>query len=382
MSAGARCLGYATCGLVLAFAPLISRSLLALAVLARLTGAPLPAALAGRLHTALFEEPVEIRIGSGVVRGRRYVAAALKAEHPPGVLLLHGVHARGIDEPRLVSFARTLAQGGLAVLTPELSALTHYRLDPALTGEIRALAAAHAAATNTPAVGVIGISFAGGLALLAAAEQAADRPIGFVATVGAHADLVRLCQYYAGHDVRGPNGERADVPPHPYGARVMLRPQLARFLAPADLATAERAHDLYLHDQHREARALGAGLSPAGQRFMATVLSEQGSPLLSSWLDDVTAVATPQLTAASPHGHLGDLRVPVYLLHGTGDPIIPSFESAYLARELPPGQLHALVISKLLRHAEFPTPPTPGQAWELVSFVRRLLEAAGSAARL
>jgi pimeloyl-ACP methyl ester carboxylesterase len=378
MSAGARCSGFVTCALLLAIAPLASRTWLAFALLMKLTGAPLPAAVEWRLYSDVSERSASVWTPAGPVRARRYVSTRAHADHAPGVLLLHGVHALGIDEPRLVAFARTLARGGLDVLTPELTALTVYRVDPRLSADIRALALAHAAQTHTAAVGVIGISFAGGLALLAAAEQASSRPIGFVATVGAHDDLVRLCHYYAGADVRGPSGERPDVPPHPYGARVLLRSSLARYVSAGDLPLAQRALDTYLHDQPRQARALALQLSPQGQRFMAEVLADKTSPSLSRVLLDTLAESGPQLMAASPHAQLEGLRVPVFLLHGAGDPVIPSIETAYLAREVPRAWLRSVIVSKLLRHAEFPEPPTPAQAWDLVRFVRQLLEAAGS----
>ena len=42
------------------------------------------------------------------------------------VLLTPGVNALGIDEPRLVTFARHLAASGLLVVTPELPDLSRY----------------------------------------------------------------------------------------------------------------------------------------------------------------------------------------------------------------------------------------------------------------
>ncbi|MEY4576448.1 MAG: hypothetical protein RL701_1151 [Pseudomonadota bacterium] len=363
----------------------------AFATLGALTGAPLPAAMAAQLYRPadISEESAMFRVSDHTVRARRYVARGPKAASGRGVLLLHGVHALGIDEPRLVSFARTLARAGLDVLTPELTQLTVYRLEPQTIADIRALAAAHAQATHAEAVGVIGISFAGGLALMAAAEQeaAADgggvlerhaRPIGFVTTVGAHDDLTRLCHYYAGETVRGPNGEPTNVAPHPYGARVMLRQQLGRFVTAADLPVATHALDSYLHDQPREAKRLSEQLSAPGQVFMAVVLEPGVSKTLAGFLDIVARAQHAQLMAASPHGHLSALHVPVFLLHGEADPIIPSIETAYLAREVPKRWLRAVVITPLLRHAEFPEPPTPRQAWDLARFVRLLLEQAGS----
>jgi pimeloyl-ACP methyl ester carboxylesterase len=378
--AGCLCVLVALCALVLASLPPLYRAARALTVLTKLTGLHALDPLATRLLEPIGEQLANLDAGGAMFRTRRYApTAAVRGR--PGVLLLHGVHPRGIDESRLVDFARVLAAGGLDVLTPELPELLAYRLDGATIAHIRQLAAAHAAQTHTAAVGVIGISFAGGLALMAAAEQGAAAPIGFVATIGAHHDLLRLTDYYAGRDVRGPNGERVDVAPHPYGARVMIREHLDRFFSAQDLPLARRALDVYLHDHPAQARAVAAGLSPAAQPRMAALLGSGSSPELAELLESSADAARLQLMAASPHHHLEGIQVPVFLLHGAGDPIIPSIETRYLARELPPRWLREAIVTPLLRHAEFPQPPKVAEAWELVRFIKEVYEAAGSAAR-
>ncbi|HSK09290.1 MAG TPA: hypothetical protein VK911_06920, partial [Vicinamibacterales bacterium] len=87
------------------------------------------------------------------------------------VLLTPGVNALGIDEPRLVAFARNLAASGLLVLTPELPDLSRYMVSPRSTDMIedaaRWYADNHALTAGEP-IGIVGISFAGGLSMVAA----------------------------------------------------------------------------------------------------------------------------------------------------------------------------------------------------------------------
>src|SRR3981189_2548534 len=61
---------------------------------------------------------------SGPVRERLYLPGGVA--HPPGMVVAHGIHHLGIDEPRLMSFARAAAGGGFAVLTPQLAARPGY----------------------------------------------------------------------------------------------------------------------------------------------------------------------------------------------------------------------------------------------------------------
>jgi pimeloyl-ACP methyl ester carboxylesterase len=375
-----RCALLSALGLCAALSPVLVRDVSSVVLLARLTGQHTLDSLARRLLQPVVTRELQVHIADGVFRARSYAPVAARPG-TPGLLLLHGVHPRGIDESRLVDFARTLASAGLVVLTPELPELLSYRLDPRTIDHIRQLAAAHARDTHTSAVGVVGISFAGGLALMAAAEQAASQPIAFVATVGAHDDLLRLCRYYAGEEIRGPGGEAVDVAPHPYGARVMIREHLERFFSREDLAPAQRALDAYLHDRGADARRLALQVSPQGRPTLGVLLDSTQHTKLAVLLDAAAAAARPQLQAASPHGHLSGLRVPVFLLHGTGDPIIPSIETRYLAREVPRAWLRQVVITPLLRHAEFPEPPKLSETWQLVRFVRGIIEAAGSSVR-
>jgi len=378
----ARCVLCLLIGLGLGLGPLAARQLRAAAVLARLTSAPLPAAIARLTLSDIMESASSLPGSEHEVRARRYVASAARPGARPAVLLLHGAHARGIAEPRLQALARALAAAGLDVLTPELSALRDLRLEAGVSAEIRTLAAQLAMRAQTRAVAVIGISFAGGLALLAAAEQGSARaPIGCVVAVGAHHDLTRVGEYYARREVRGPDGERPDTPPHPYGARVLLRSRLGQLVPESDLPGAERALDTYLRDRHGEARELASRLSPAAQRVMRVVLDERGSTELDEYVLQAAQATRSQLTAASPAGRLHALRVPVLLIHGAGDPIVPSLETRYLARELPPAWRRSALITPLLRHAEFPEPPTLQSAWPVVSFMRRLLECAGQTTR-
>ena len=47
----------------------------------------------------------------------------------PGIVVVHGMHELGIDEPRLVSFARSLAASGFFVMTPLVPGIADYRVE-------------------------------------------------------------------------------------------------------------------------------------------------------------------------------------------------------------------------------------------------------------
>lgn len=370
----------ALCGLFAVLAvgvPPTLRAVRAARVLAQLME-PDPAA-AGQPDASIEVRPLSLPLSDNAVpiRARLYAPPTRSPTAPAaGLVLLHGAHPRGIDEPRLVSFARSLAQAGVTVLTPELPELIAYRINAHTVERIAELAGAHARACRVRAVGVMGISFAGGLALLAAANARHAGAIAFVVAVGAHHDLFRLSEYYAGRAVRGPSGERARVTPHPYGARVLLREHLDRFFSPQDLPLARAALDTYLQDRHAQARAQAKHLSPAGRDTLRVLLDNHRDPELGRMLLEASTAARAELAQASPRGQLAQLAVPAFLVHGQDDPIIPSLETLWLARELPAHVPRRVVVTPLLRHAERGKPPTLRETWELIDFMAAILRAA------
>jgi pimeloyl-ACP methyl ester carboxylesterase len=81
----------------------------------------------------------------------------------------------------------------------------------------------------------------------------------------------------------------------------------------------------------------------------------------------------------SPHGHLGQLDTPVYLLHGEADNIIPAAETQWMAAELPKHTLKAELISPVISHLDMDgLGPTALDQLRLVHFFALLLHAAES----
>jgi hypothetical protein len=319
------------------------------------------------------ERTESISLPSGTTRARFYVPRGRRK--PPGIVMVHGVHRLGIGEPRLVSFARALASAGVVVLTPEMKELAAYRVGPGTISAIADCTGYLADRTHRSGSGVIGISFAGGLALIAAADPNTRGTIGFVAAIGAHHDLTRVARFYTTKKTAGPDDRRHFSRPHPYGARVLLNSYLDEIFANRDLPAAREAFRLYLHDQHRRAREHAKLLSTAGSEKLLRLLDHE---------DDLARVALSSMIDAhaddfmrvSPRGRIAGLRVPVYLLHGSGDPIIPSTETRWLEREVPGDALRLSLVTPLLRHAELNEKTDAFDHWMLTRFVAKLLATA------
>ena len=105
---------------------------------------------------------------------------------------------------------------------------------------------------------------------------------------------------------------------------------------------------------------------------MDMLMARQIERLRPKLLDAIQADQS-QLAAISPEGKLGDLRVPVFILHGSTDDIIPSTESLWLEKEIPRPYLRAVLITPAFSHVDPDKSATWGEELRLVGFIADFL---------
>ena len=82
-------------------------------------------------------------------------------------------------------------------------------------------------------IGIIGISFAGGLSIVAAGRPSIRDKLAYVLSFGGHADMPRVMRYLAtGEEVHVPGVE--NHPPHDYGVAVILYGLADQGIVPAE----------------------------------------------------------------------------------------------------------------------------------------------------
>lgn len=288
------------------------------------------------------------------------------------MVLLHGVHHLAIEEPRLVSFARSLAGTGVVVMTPEFKDLADYHITSETIDLIGASALVLSARTDRQ-VGVMGLSFAGGLALLAASKPEYSGSIGFVLAVGAHDDMGRVARFFAANTIENPDGSAASLQAHDYGVLVLAYSHLDHFFSPQDMGPAQDALRLWLWEDTDKAMAAARRLSPQGQAKFDQLVHHH--ELLRPQIMQEIERHSDEMQAVSPRGHISQLKVPVYLLHGTGDSVIPASETMWLVKDVPPKELKAWLVSPALIHVSMEETVPFSQKWALVDFLAQVLDA-------
>ena len=291
--------------------------------------------------------------------------------NPGGVVLLHGVHHLGIEDPRMWNLARALAGAGVLVMTPELQDLADYRVT-ARTIDVIGDAALVLSTRMQRKVGVIGLSFAGGLSLLAAARPEYGPKIGFVLAIGAHDDMGRVARFFAANVIARPDGTQSTLAAHEYGVLVLAYAHLEDFFSPRDIPAAREALREWLWEKPDAMKAASA-LSTAGQKEFDELLHHR-ELLRDALLQEIT-LHKDEMEAVSPHGHMAELHAPVYLLHGAGDTVIPASETLWLAKDVPAQYLKTSLVSQALVHVDMGGKVKWHDQWQLVDFMAQVLDA-------
>lgn len=329
-----------------------------------------------------FGIPCAVEEKTATLRDGRIVPVRIFAPdggHERVALVIHGVHRGGYDEPRLVYFSKRLVEAGFAVATPELDDLKRYEITPRNVDDIRQLAVwtaglpLNASSKRDRRIGVVGISFGGGLAISAVGGLDAQDVPAFVFAFGGHGDLVRTMRFLAS----GEKGEDGWRRPHVYGQAVELRMFAKKLVPEADVAGLRDALLAYLEERRDDTERIAADLGAEARRLVRLSLdgnAEQLGPILAPLVEELAA--DPSL---SPERQPAP-ACPVYLLHGADDNVIPASETTALAANLEGRTEVRALVTDLIQHVELKkkedteaASPPLSSYWRMARFWTQLL---------
>lgn len=356
-----------------------------------------PARLADWRNTPA-EAPSDITIATrhGEVPARVYRPAVAFTRT---IVLVPGVHRDGIDEARLVGLAKDLVATGFAVVTVAAPDLQRFRITAAVTDVIEdaiAWTADQQALAPDGRVGVLGVSFSGGLSIVAGGRDRIRDRLAFIISFGGHGDLSRVMHYLASGEVLGDldrarhsrvvlGAEHVQVhPPHDYGVAVVLLTLAGQLVPPDQVGPLTAgiegfllASSLDMVDKPRaleefaRMRAYAGTLPEPAATLMAFVNDRAVEDLGSRLLPIVDGLAGhPDMPALSPEKAPAPPAAPIFLLHGSDDNVIPSVETVLLGEFLQGRAPVRGLLSGLITHAEVNRAPTLTEAWRLMSFWR------------
>ncbi len=330
--------------------------------------------LASLFDVPIVEENLVLHTAYGPFRARIYRPrdGALRR----GLVLAHGVHFMGIDEPRLIPFARNLARSGMVVLTPELAALADYRIHASSVDELRESVRAldRTPYVTSGGVGILGLSFAGGLALVAASDPSLHGHVAYVVSLGGHHDLYRVSRFLATDTLETPEGTR-HMHAHDYGLLVYFYAHAEQFVASDQLLAFRDALRQTLHYEHVDGERAATRLTGAALALFEAIARNDKPALAPRVLDTIPALRG-EMAALSPAGHFAGLRdVPVFLMHGAADDVMPPTEAEDNARELAQFTDVHLLLSPNIHHVTIEGTPTLREQWRILHIMALILGA-------
>jgi dienelactone hydrolase len=320
----------------------------------------------------LIEEELTVPGAGGSFRARIFRLRGQTGGR--GLIVAHGIHHEGMNEHRMVPFARHLARAGLVVMTPEMTDLADYRITHQGVSVIRdatAYLSSRRDIVSEERVGIMGFSFAGGLGLVAAADPALAGHVAYVVSVGGHHDLERVLRFLIRDEVETPRGvEKKQA--HDYGLMVVLYGEVDRFAPEPDRVALRDALRASLHGDKAAAATAAGKLTTERGKELWRLADEKKLQTLAPELEAIVRERRAALAALSPHGRLSKVGAPVYLVHGASDSVIPPSETEWAGAELGSAE-HIALVSPLIEHVEVSKPASIGDKVALLRFIAQML---------
>jgi pimeloyl-ACP methyl ester carboxylesterase len=229
------------------------------------------------------------------------------------ILIVHGVNPTGKNSLDLVRISEGLAQAGFEVFVPDLADMRKLRLRPEEASNIKSVFQFIGRDS-----GIVCFSYGCGPALVASADPSIRDHVRFALAFGGYFDIREALEFV----VTGPEA------PGAYGKWAYLK-------ANPDLMDGE-----------------------SGRQQMERVFAAATGEEFRNRLRDVSPAVQSRLDALSPSRYLREMRAPLILVHGTGDPVIPSQQSIEFAEAARRAGLNcSLTLLRLYGHVN---PIRPG----------------------
>jgi len=270
----------------------------------------------------------------------------------PGIALNHGVAVRGKDDPRLVNFADALARAGYVALVPEFTGLSGFRIR---TSDVDEVIASFEYLWNSPRVrpdriGLFGFSYAGGLAVLAAADPRISDRVRFCFLLGAYCDL-RSVVTYASTGMYREDGEWAYLEPRHTGKWAFLLNSVDLIGDEGDRELLEEIARAKLEDEDADVSDSVAALGEDARAAYA-VMTNRDPERTDALIDALNERTRKYFDELSPRGRMEGLRARLILGHGRDDTSIPYTESVALAAEAPDEAPVHLAVLESFAHVD------------------------------
>ncbi|GAB4355828.1 MAG: alpha/beta hydrolase [Kiloniellaceae bacterium] len=270
------------------------------------------------------------------VEGRDNVADFYDPLQPAGgtLVLVPGFTRAGKDDSRVVELARSLARARFHVMVPEVpgSRALRVRLEDSTTIADALRHLRQSPRTAEGPIGVVAVSYAVGLAVLAALEVEADTAPDFLVGIGGYYDTEAVVTFATTGQFRLPGSRRWESGKPLESAKwIFLAGNAAVLSEPGDRRRLKTLGEACFDRCEPDVAALAAELGPEGRALLA-LITNSDPRRVPALVAALPPAVRERMQALSLRGRdLSRLAGRLILIHGRLDPLIPYSESMALA---------------------------------------------------
>jgi len=279
------------------------------------------------------------------VEGRPGLADLYEPHQPTGgaLVLVPGFTEQGKNDRRVVELARSLSRARFLVLVPEVpgSRQSRVRLEDArvIADAVVQLRRQNPEVTRQR-LGVVAISYAVGLAVLATQQVVPEVAPDFLVGVGGYYDTGAVVTFATTGKYRLPGATRwRSGEPLPAAKWIFLASNAAVLENPVERRRLEEISQSCLRGCDPQAPDFAAGLGPEGRSLLALITNTDPDRVPQLLAELPESVTTRLKRLSLRRQDLSHLAGRLILIHGRLDPLIPYSESLALSRAVPGSEL-------------------------------------------
>ena len=281
------------------------------------------------------------------------------------LIVVPGLHPKGIYDDRFVAFAETCAEAGYSVVAPDLPEFRDFKITNESLEILRFVLDEVRDPRKT--IGMLGISYGAGPVFLLAAEQQLD----YIISIGGYYNLSHAIEYAL--TATHPGSIKRET--HEWGRLIFALNHMDQLAPAEDQEILRESLVMRLELKEREAEELEKSLSAAGKNFIHGILKGLSFDQRKA-CDEILKQREKEAFEFSPQQVLSKIGAGtrVYLIHGTGDQAVPYEETLELQVGLKEAglQTHCL-ITQGLTHVDITKLSSIWERLKLLHWERLLL---------
>lgn len=265
------------------------------------------------------------------------------------LLLVPGAAEKGKDDPRLVSFAKSLARARFAVLVPDLPSLKNLKVN---SGNIEEINDLFSWLSQRPGLaprgraGIFAFSYSAGPGLVVALDPETGPKVKFFFAVGPYYSLDEVLTFFTtGYYEK--DGELHHRQPNAYGKWIFVLSNVDRLKNPRDRDLLRAMAERKKNDLDASLDDLAARLDAEGRRVYRFITNRDPEMVEELKRDLPPSILSDLERLDLANKDLSKLHADLIIAHGFDDDIIPYTQSIALAEAVPEDQADLYLVDGL-----------------------------------